>query len=189
MLASTEAGEGSPVTSLIYTRHGGKALSYYWCYHYACLNFIIIRLYTNTVTVPATPLLMSVGRLSGSLAVINWIPLTPVEARGLLTMLEIAYEPVMDSTSECSSYDFMGSETIYVMENLFEQSTANITGLEPNREYCIAIQVSTSGGESGFSNAIKLPRKLLLLLMPSYMVSALLFCACIYSAKRSTFPN
>ena len=76
-------------------------------------------------------------------------------------MLEISYEPVMDSTSECSSYDFMGSETIYVMENLFEQSTANITGLEPNREYCIAIRVSTSGGESGFSNDIKLPRKLI----------------------------
>jgi hypothetical protein len=75
-------------------------------------------------------------------------------------MLEIAYEPVMDSTSECSSYDFMDSETVYMMENLFEQSTANITGLEPNREYCIAIQVSTSGGESGFSNAIKLSCKL-----------------------------
>ena len=26
VFASTEAGEGSPVTSLIYTRHGGKAL-------------------------------------------------------------------------------------------------------------------------------------------------------------------
>jgi hypothetical protein len=81
-------------------------------------------------------------------------------------MLEIAYEPVMDSTSECSSYDFMDSETVlnYMMENHFEQSTANITGLEPNREYCIAIQVGTSGGESGFSNAIKLPCELI---MPS----------------------
>ena len=128
--------------------------------------------YLIIVTVPATPMLMSVSRLGGSLAVINWIPLTPAEARGLLTMLEIAYEPVMDSTSECSSYDFIERETIHVMENLFEQRTANITGLEPNREYCIAIQVSTSGGESGFSNAIKLPRKLIML---SYSFS--FFCA------------
>lgn len=127
---------------------------------------------------------MSVSRLSGSLAVINWIPLTQTEARGLLTMLEIAYGPVMDSTSECSSYDFMDGETIHVMENLFEQSTANITGLEPNHEYCIAIQVSTSGGESGFSNAIKLPCKLIML---SYSFTFIILC--IYSAKRSTFPN
>ena len=112
--------------------------------------------------VPATPTLRSVSRLSGSLAVINWIPLTHTEARGLLTRLEIAYEPVMDSTSlDCSSYSFMDSETVHMMENLFEQRTANITGLEPNREYCIAIQVSTNGGESGFSNAIKLPCKLI----------------------------
>ena len=55
------------------------------------------------------------------------------------------------------------SETVYVMENLFERGTANITGLEPNWEYCIAIQVSTTGGESGFSNAIKLPCKVITL--------------------------
>ena len=120
--------------------------------------------------VPATPTLTSVSRLSGSLAVISWIPLTQTEARGLLTLLEIAYEPVMDSTSDCSSYDFMDSETVHMRENLFEQSTANITGLEPNQEYCIAIKVSTSGGESGFSNAIKLSCKLI---MPSYIISAL----------------
>ena len=114
------------------------------------------------IIVPATSALTSVSRLSGSLAVINWIPLTQTEARGLLTMLEIAYEPVMDSTLECSSYDFMDSQAVHMMENLFEQSTANITGLEPNLEYCIAIQVSTSGGESGFSNAIKLPCELIM---------------------------
>ena len=113
--------------------------------------------------VPATLTLTSVSRLSGSLAVIHWIPLTHAEARGLLTRLEIAYELVMDSSSDCSSYDFMYSETVYVMENLFEQGTAYITGLEPNREYCIAIQVSTTGGESGFSNAIKFPCKLITL--------------------------
>ena len=107
--------------------------------------------------VPAIPTLTSVSRLSRSSAVINWIPLTHAEAKGLLTSLEIAYEPVVDS--DCSSYNFMDSETIFMTENLFEQSTANITGLEPNREYCIAIQVSTSGGESGFSNIIKLPCK------------------------------
>ena len=99
---------------------------------------------------------------------INWIPLTQAEARGLLTLLEVAYEPVTDSTSDCSSHDFMDSETVHMRGNLFEQSTANITGLEPHREYCIAIQVSTSGGESGFSSAIKLPCKLIMRHHPSF---------------------
>ena len=95
---------------------------------------------------------------------ISWIPLTQADARRLLIFaLEIAYEPVIDSALNCSSYEFMDSMTILIRENIYEQSTANITGLEPNREYCIAIQVGTSGGESGFSNAIKLPCKLIIL--------------------------
>ena len=93
---------------------------------------------------------------------INWIPLTQPKARRFfITTLELVYEPVIDSALNCSDYDFMHSATTVIRENLFEQSTANITGLEPNREYCIAIQVNTNGGESGFSNAIKLPRKLI----------------------------
>ena len=111
-------------------------------------------------TVPAVPTLISVDRLSGSSATVDWIPLTQDEARGLLTSLEIAYEPVFDSTVDCSNLEFLDSETIFVRENLFEQSSANITGLEPNREYCVAIQVSTSGGDSGFSNSIKLSCKM-----------------------------
>ena len=91
---------------------------------------------------------------------VSWIPLTEAEARRFLIIaLELAYEPVIDSALDCSNYDFMDSATILIRENLIEQNTANITSLEPNREYCIAIQVITSGGESGFRNAIKLSCK------------------------------
>ena len=111
-------------------------------------------------TVPTVPTLVSVDRLSGSSATVDWIPLTLDEARGLLTSLEIAYEPVLDSTLDCSNLEFVDSGTIYVRENLFEQSSANITDLEPNREYCVAIRVSTIGGDSGFSSSIKLSCKM-----------------------------
>ena len=77
----------------------------------------------------------------------------------MLTSLEIAYEPALDSTLACSNMEFVNSETIFVRKNLFEQSSGNITGLVPNREYCVAIRVSTSGGDSGFSNSIKLSCK------------------------------
>ena len=107
----------------------------------------------------AVPTLSSVRRISGSSATVEWIPLTQDEARGLLTSLEIAYQPVLDSTLECSDMELVDSEAIFVRENLFEQNSANVTGLEPNHEYCIAIQVWTSGGQSGFSSSIKLSCK------------------------------
>ena len=107
----------------------------------------------------AVPTLSSVHRISGSSATVDWIPLTQDEARGLLTSLEIAYQPILDSTPDCSNTEFIDSETVSVRENLFEQNSANITGLEPNREYCIAIQVRTSGGQSEFSSSIKLSCK------------------------------
>ena len=111
--------------------------------------------------VPDVPAFISVSRLNGSSAMIRWIPLTQTEVeRFLIIELEIAYEPIIDSVTNCSSYNFTDSETVLIRENLLQQSTASITGLEPNREYCIAIQVGTSdGGESGFQNAVKIPCK------------------------------
>ena len=106
----------------------------------------------------AAPILTSVLRLGATMAVIRWIPPTHDEARGLLTSLEIAYELIRES--DCFDHNFTDSDAVLVRENLFEQQSANITGLEPNYEYCVAIQVKTSGGDSGFSNIVKLPRKL-----------------------------
>ena len=91
---------------------------------------------------PGVPILTSARRLSGSSAMISWIPVTRDEARGLLISLEIAYEPVRES--DCSNHNFMDREIVLVRENLFEQNTANITGLEPNHEYCVACLLYTS---------------------------------------------
>ena len=136
----------------------------------SCCKSLCIVIFNVISTVPDVPGLTSVNRLSGSSAMISWIPLTQAEARRfLVTALELAYEPAIDSAMNCSSYNFTDSETVLIRENLF-QSTANITGLEPNQEYCIAIQFRTSGGESGFSNAIKIPCKAL---MPFYNVYTL----------------
>ena len=106
-------------------------------------------------TVPAIPSLSSVERLSALSAKVNWIPLTPDEARGILTLLEIAYEPVR--VKDCTTFFSMDAEIVQMKENLFDQRTAVITGLQPNREYCVSIKVATSGGESGFSNSLQIP--------------------------------
>ena len=150
------------------------------------ISSIIIWFYNlwfnDTSTVPEVPALTSVSRLSGTSAVISWTPLTQDEARRfLITALELAYEPVIDSALNCSTYNFTDSATILIWENLFEQSTANISGLEPHREYCIAIKVSTTGGESGFSSAIKLPCKLIMRPHPSFSDLNIL---CIHTVPR-----
>ena len=110
--------------------------------------------------VPPAPILSSAKRINETRGVINWIPLTRDEARGLLTSLEIAYAPATElgcpPNFATNSND---SETMLVTGNLFEKDTATITGLQGNLEYCVAIQVSTSEGDSGFSNTIKLTRK------------------------------
>ena len=106
-------------------------------------------------TVPAIPSLSSVERLSALSARVNWIPLTPDEARGVLTLLEIAYEPVR--VKGCTDFYSIDAELIQMREDLFNQSTAIITGLQPNQEYCVAIKVATSGGESGFSSSLLIP--------------------------------
>ena len=108
---------------------------------------------------PAVPTLTGVERLSGQIARIVWVPLSPDEARGLLTLLEVDYYEKSHSESSCTSFDPLDSRVVHIKENLFEQTTANITGLVPKNEYCVAIQVSTSAGDSGFSNILKLPRK------------------------------
>ena len=109
---------------------------------------------------PEVPTLLFVNHLSGQNAVISWIPLTPDQARGLLNFLEIAYEPTKGLHCSLHMNNSSDSEVVLVRQNLtFEQSTANMTGLEPNRDYCVTIQVGTSGGESGFSDALKLPRE------------------------------
>ena len=144
-----------------------------------------LDMFNDMFTVPDVPVLTSVNRFSGSSAMISWIPLTQAEARGFLNIaLEIVYEPIIDSALNCSTYDFLDSESILMTENLFEKSTANITGLEPNREYCIAIQISTNGGESGFSNAVKLPCKLNVYSFRFIMVHTIT-----RSAKRSPLSN
>ena len=117
----------------------------------------MVTISSNEHTVPEKPVLISANRLSGTTATVNWIPLTHIEAKGLLTSLQIVYGPLMDT--QCSSYNFTNSNVVLVLEDLYEQRTANITSLEANREYCVAIQVSTSGGESGLSNTAKLSCK------------------------------
>ena len=107
--------------------------------------------------VPVVPTVSSVIRLSESSAKVFWIPLTPDEARGVLTQLEIAYQPAANGS--CSSIGEEGMQLMTIEEEIDTQSEVVVDGLVAGEEYCVAIQVSTTAGESGFSNIQKAPCK------------------------------
>lgn len=109
--------------------------------------------------VPNLPILTNVIRTHAELAKILWIPLTPDEARGVLTNLRIVYTPATNGTCSYSSIHGDGMKQMNMAEEIDMQSEAIIDGLKSTEQYCVAIQVSTTAGESGFSQVQLLSRK------------------------------
>ena len=109
--------------------------------------------YVLILAVPDVPTLLNVVRISNRSARVFWIPLTLDEARGVLTSLQIAYEPARNGT--CTNIDEEDMQLMTITESLHTQSEAVIDGLLSTEEYCVAIQVSTRAGESGFSNVLR----------------------------------
>lgn len=107
---------------------------------------------------PNIPTITDVVRLSDGAAKVFWVPLTPDEARGVLTQLQIAYQPASDGL--CSEINEDDMLVMRIEENIYTQSQADIFGLDGSLEYCMAIQVSTRAGESGFTSTLKAPCKL-----------------------------
>ena len=104
--------------------------------------------------VPVVPELLSVDRISGPTAILRWIPLTQDQASGILTQLRIAYQ--LTETSECSHFNVNEGDIMYLKGNLFVQSQVTLNNLKPDEEYCVAIEVSTVAGSSGFSKPLKI---------------------------------
>jgi hypothetical protein len=107
--------------------------------------------------VPIIPNIVNVVRISDSVAKVFWDPLTPDEARGVLTSLYLAYEPAVNGL--CSDIDEDHMQVMTLVENIDTQSEADIDGLDGSLEYCVAIQVSTRAGGSGYSDTLKTPCK------------------------------
>lgn len=135
-------GKGEPAREIIFTEHGGNVV------------YSGVAGYSKHVCiVPVIPTISNVVRTSEGVVKVFWIPLTPDEARGVLTLLQIAYEPATNGL--CYDINEEDMRVMTLLENVDTQSEAEIDGLEGSREYCVAIQVSTSAGESGFTDTLK----------------------------------
>ena len=107
----------------------------------------------DTFLVPDIPTLNTVVRLSEGVVKVLWTPLTPDEARGVLTQLEIIYQPA--SGGQCLTINENSTQLMMIDENIDTQREAEVAGLDESLEYCVAIRVRTSAGESGHSNVLK----------------------------------
>lgn len=141
--ASTVMGEGEPSRDIIFTKHGGNVVNTGAAGSSKSVSCIV----------PVIPVISNVVRTSKGVAKVFWIPLTPDEARGVLTQFQIAYEPATNGL--CSDITEDDMRVMSLMENIDTQSEAEIDGLDGSREYCVAIQVSTRAGESGFTDTLK----------------------------------
>ena len=73
----------------------------------------------------------------------------------MLTELDIAYQPAVNGSCSRADFGAEGMKLLTMEEQIDTQSEAVLDELEPGEEYCVAIQVSTIAGESGFSNILK----------------------------------
>ena len=69
--------------------------------------------------VPNIPSISNVIRINDNSAKVFWVPLTPDEARGVLTDLQIAYQPSPNGT--CTYLDESGMQLMTIEENIDTQ--------------------------------------------------------------------
>jgi len=71
----------------------------------------------------------------------------------VLTELQIAYQPAVNGA--CYAIHEGDMQQMTIEENIDTQSEAVIDDLDPSKEYCVAIQVSTRAGESEYTNTLQ----------------------------------
>ena len=93
--------------------------------------------------------------MSGTNSLIAWQPLTPDDAHGYLTQIDVAYvEAPMDS--DCSDTNPSEEGMVIVVTTNLNTSQFVFDSLQPDKEYCVSVQASTAVGPSGYSAPIKI---------------------------------
>ncbi len=123
---------------------------------YTCYLFLPLR------SVPVKPQITAAPRTSGEDTRITLQPITPDDAHGYLTRVEVAYSPASSRGDNCDSFDpnTVDSNSVLVIEDDLDDSEYSLNGLEAGEEYCVAVKASTALGSSEYSEPFKVTRKL-----------------------------
>ena len=112
-----------------------------------------------------TPRITAAPRTSGEESLITLQPITPDDAHGYLTRVEIAYSPASSRDDSCSNFDpnEVDANSVVVIEDDLDDSEYNLSGLQAGEEYCVSVRASTALGSSDYSVPFKVTRELTVL--------------------------
>ena len=92
---------------------------------------------------------VNINRISPTVMVVSWTPLSYVEARGFISHYTIAYSPQTSDGRETQGLDTMFWTVLGVDSN-----TTRIEGLDPDTGYSVQVSANTGAGRNEFSPAI-----------------------------------
>ena len=105
------------------------------------------KLYLSFLAPSIAPKSVQVSRMSASVMVVSWTPLSLSEARGFITHYTVAYFPHQSSSKR------QEPNTMY--KNVSSDSNqTTIDGLEADIDYGVQVSASTYAGSGDFSPAI-----------------------------------
>jgi hypothetical protein len=107
------------------------------------MYIVLISTYIPTLTVPSMPQNVNITRLSATVMVVSWIPLSYSEARGFISHYTVAYFPIVKNTQT------FGGTTQTVPGK--DTNTTRIEGLDANTDYIIQVSATNGAGTSELS--------------------------------------
>jgi hypothetical protein len=103
----------------------------------------VVLSFTCTLAVPSMPQNVNVTRLSATVMVVSWIPLSYSEAKGFISHYTVAYFPIAKNTQTLGGT----TQTVPGMD----ANTARIEGLDANTDYIIQVSATNGAGTSELS--------------------------------------
>ena len=88
---------------------------------------------------------VEVNRISASMMMLSWTPLSISEARGFITHYTVAYFPQQSSSKR------QEPNTIYKNVSGSDSNQATINGLEASIDYGVQVSASINAGSGDFS--------------------------------------
>ncbi len=90
-------------------------------------------------------------------------PISPDDAHGYLTRVEVAYKEATSRDDDCSGFNpsEVDSNSVLVIEDNLDDSEYSLPGLDAGNQYCVAVRASTALGSSDYSDTFKITRELL----------------------------
>jgi hypothetical protein len=118
-------------------------------YCVAYIPLLTLLIVIIAIVPDALPKGVNVTRISATVMVVSWIPLSYSEARGFISHYTVTYSPVVSGRKPQS-----GVEATRRVEGI-DASTTTVEGLDPGTEFSVQVSATNGAGTSGLSTATR----------------------------------